>query len=137
MLYDCEPAARRLTGTSPPDGKDGALRDMQEPIPRQIQQAGPRELRITWSDGHISLYPVAYLRRSCRCARCIDEWSGERILKPESVPEDVKPLNVSPVGRYAIHIDWSDGHTSGIYSFEHLREICPCESCRSGAEKSQ
>jgi DUF971 family protein len=51
------------------------------------------------------------------------------------VPEDVKPVRIDPVGRYAIHIAWSDGHTSGIYSFEHLRSICPCPACGKQGER--
>ena len=43
----------------------------------------------------------------------------------------LKMLNVESVGAYAIRIDWSDGHGSGIYSFEHLRSICKCEECRT------
>ncbi|MCZ6792598.1 MAG: DUF971 domain-containing protein [Planctomycetota bacterium] len=98
--------------------------------PTEIKQGGPRELRISWSDGHVSVYDVAYLRRNCRCAACVDEWSGSRILQPHEIPEDVKPQTVRRVGRYAVHFEWSDGHTSGIYSFEHLRNICPCSECR-------
>jgi ATP-binding protein involved in chromosome partitioning len=98
--------------------------------PRSIRQAGPGHLEIVWGDGHVSTYPVAYLRLACRCAACIDERTGARILDPASVPKDVKPLRIDPVGRYAIHFTWSDGHSSGIYSFEHLRAICPCEACR-------
>ncbi len=79
---------------------------------------------------HVSLHPVVYLRRSCSCAACVDEWSGLRILKPEQISELVRPRRISPVGRYAINIEWSDGHKSGIYSFEYLREICPCSQCR-------
>jgi DUF971 family protein len=105
----------------------------QEAVPSEIKQAGPAELQITWIDGHVSAYPVAYLRRSCRCAACVDEWSGAQILKPEQVSPDVKPLRIDPVGRYAIHIEWSDGHTSGIYSFEHLRRLCPCDMCEGSA----
>jgi DUF971 family protein len=45
----------------------------------------------------------------------------------------LKMLHVEPVGQYAIRIDWSDGHNTGIYSFDHLRKICPCESCRAVA----
>lgn len=101
----------------------------QEMSPAGIRQAGPKELEITWTDGHVSVYPVVYLRRSCRCAACIDEWTGERILRPEQVSEDVKPIRIEPVGRYAIHFAWSDGHASGIYSFDHLRAICPCSEC--------
>lgn len=103
-----------------------------EIAPASIRQAGPGELEIVWNDGHVSVYPVAYLRRSCRCAACIDEWSGAPLLKPEQVPPDVKPVRIEPVGRYALHFAWSDGHTSGIYSFEHLRAICPCGKCGGG-----
>jgi len=97
--------------------------------PTAIRQAGPRELEIGWADGHKSLYPVPYLRRACRCAACIDERTGEPLLDPRTVSEDVKPIRIEPVGRYAIHIAWSDGHTSGIYAFEYLRSICPCAEC--------
>ena len=45
---------------------------------------------------------------------------------------DIKPVTIEPVGNYAIHIDWSDGHRSGIFSFEHLRQICPCKECAGG-----
>lgn len=91
--------------------------------PTQIRQAGPRTLAITWSDGHESRYDVRALRLACGCARCVDEWSGEERLDPTSVPEDVHPLRIETVGRYAIQIDWSDGHTTGIYPFRRLREL--------------
>ena len=98
---------------------------MSAPVPTQIKQSGPRELQITWSDGRVSVYPVAYLRRACRCASCVDEWSGKQILSPEAISDDVRPVTISPVGRYAINFEWSDGHKSGIYTFEHLRAIDP------------
>jgi DUF971 family protein len=48
------------------------------------------------------------------------------------VPADVRPLRIQPVGRYAIQIDWSDGHTTGIYPFRRLRELCECSVCTGG-----
>ena len=42
----------------------------------------------------------------------------------------LKMLNVEPMGHYAIRIDWSDGHNTGIYSYDYLRKICPCEECK-------
>ena len=69
------------------------------------------------------MYDVRALRLACGCASCIDEWTGEERLDPESVPEDVHPLRIEPVGRYAIQIEWSDGHSSGIYPFRRLREL--------------
>ena len=109
---------------------------MSEPVPTSIKQADKKHLEICWNDGHQSLYPVVYLRRACSCAACVDEWTGKQILQPEQVSAEVKPLCVNPVGRYAINIEWSDGHKSGIYSFEYLRQICPCEACADSRKAS-
>jgi ATP-binding protein involved in chromosome partitioning len=91
--------------------------------PSAIRQDGPRSLVIRWADGHESAFDVRALRLACGCARCVDEWTGEEQLDPSSVPEDVHPLTIRPVGRYAIQIDWSDGHDTGIYPFRRLREL--------------
>jgi DUF971 family protein len=91
--------------------------------PAEIRQAGPRELAIRWADGRESVYDVRTLRLACGCARCVDEWSGDGLLDPASVPEDVRPLRIEPVGRYAIQIAWSDGHDTGIYPFARLRAL--------------
>ena len=91
--------------------------------PSAIRQAGPDTLAITWQDGHESVYPVRALRLACSCAVCVDEWTGEERLDPASVPEDVRPVKIEPVGRYALQIRWSDGHETGIYPFRRLREL--------------
>lgn len=96
---------------------------MEKPSPTGLRQAGPSELEISWSDGAVTCYDVVTLRRACRCAACVDEWTGKQILRPEQVSGDVKPIRIEPVGRYAFHIAWSDGHTSGIYTFDYLREL--------------
>ena len=92
-------------------------------VPTQIRQADARHLAIRWADGHESRYEVRALRLACRCAQCVDEWSGEARLEPGAVPEDVHPLRIESVGRYALQIAWSDGHDSGIYPFRRLREL--------------
>jgi DUF971 family protein len=51
------------------------------------------------------------------------------LLDPSTVPDDIRASAISLVGSYAIRIDWSDGHDTGIYTFEYLRAICPCPSC--------
>lgn len=86
-------------------------------------------LRIRWKDGHVSEYPPRHLRLSCRCAGCRDEMTGEPLLDPRTIPLDVYPLEIGWVGRYALRFTWSDGHSTGIYPFELLREVCPCEEC--------
>jgi DUF971 family protein len=92
--------------------------------PREIKQVDDFTLRITWSDEKECLYQSADLRRSCPCAQCVNEWTGERVLKPESVGDEIEIKNLSLVGRYAINFRWSDGHETGIYSFRYLRELC-------------
>jgi DUF971 family protein len=86
-------------------------------------------LRIEWQDGHASEYTPRYLRLSCRCAGCVEEMTGRPLLDAGSVPWDVHPLAIRYVGRYALRFDWSDGHATGIYSFELLRALCPCPKC--------
>lgn len=86
-------------------------------------------LRITWRDGHRSEYPPRYLRQHCHCAGCVDELTGRPLLDPEQIPTDIYPLAIRYVGRYALQFDWSDGHNTGIYPFEVLRDLCPCPEC--------
>lgn len=97
--------------------------DARRYVPERIAQRGPRELAIHWSDGQESVLDVRVLRLACGCARCVDEWTGEGRLDADAVAEDVHPLRIEPVGRYAIQIAWSDGHDSGIYPFRRLREL--------------
>jgi DUF971 family protein len=98
-------------------------------------EVGPSEdgmrLRIQWQDGHVSEYEPRYLRTACRCAGCVDEMTGRPILRPDSVPEDVHPLAINYVGRYALQFQWSDGHDTGIFPFRYLRDLCICEACRA------
>ena len=91
--------------------------------PSAIRQLDAETLSISWTDGVESHYAVRDLRLACGCAECIDEWSGEARLEPESIPQDVRPKRIESVGRYAIQIAWSDGHDSGIYPFERLRRL--------------
>lgn len=99
--------------------------------PVEIRTFEDKELYIEWQDGHRALYSFSYLRRKCRCAGCVDEWTGRPTLLPEKVSETIRSLKMSPVGNYGIRFDWSDGHSTGIYAFEYLRSICPCKECLS------
>lgn len=94
-----------------------------ETTPVGISQAGPDLLRIEWGDGRSSLYPVRGLRLACRCAHCVEEMTGRPLLREDQVPEGVRPVRISPVGRYGVQIAWTDGHDTGIYSFEYLRSL--------------
>ena len=73
------------------------------------------------------------LRQLCPCAGCVDELTGVRTLRPEAVDEGVYPTAIHYVGRYALQFVWSDGHSTGIYTFDRLRERCDCATCRGAA----
>jgi DUF971 family protein len=106
--------------------------------PEHIAISKSKGLKIDWKDQHHSEYSLAYLRDECPCATCTGAHGTEpqktnyaaespfQLYKPV-----LKMLNVEEVGHYAIRIAWSDGHGSGIYSFDHLRKICPCPECRA------
>lgn len=87
----------------------------------RIWQQDQRTLAIEWTDGKENLYDVVELRRRCPCASCIDEWTKKPILKPEDIADDVRPVSINSVGRYALNVAFSDGHSSGIYTFNSLR----------------
>lgn len=92
--------------------------------PREIKQEDDFTLRITWADERTCRYKSVELRRACPCAQCVNEWTGERVLRPESIAEEIEIKDLSLVGRYAVNFRWSDGHETGIYSFRYLRELC-------------
>ncbi len=98
-----------------------------------------REVRIRWQDGHESAYGFDLLRKECPCAVCNDQrrrpsppGSLALLAGPVVKMGDIQVTEVKPVGRYAINFVWSDGHDSGIYSYNFLREVCPCLACRGG-----
>lgn len=91
--------------------------------PRQIEKVGPTGLRVVWEDGHQSLYRWEQLRAACPCAAC-------RETEKAASSAGVRPVEIRPVGRYAMTVQWSDGHTTGIFSYDYLRSICSCEECR-------
>lgn len=100
-----------------------------QPTPKEITRAGEHDVRIIWSDGHESVFQARPLRLACPCAACVEEMTGRALLRPDGVAKDVHPLLIHLVGRYGIQIAWSDGHDTGIYTFERLRQICPCAEC--------
>ena len=95
--------------------------------PREIKQEGESGVRITWADDRVCQYTAAGLRRACPCAQCVNEWTGQRVLKPETIAEELSIIDLNIVGRYALNFRWSDGHDTGIYSFRYLRDLCEPE----------
>ena len=115
-------------------------KEMQS-IPEHIAISKSKGVKIDWSDGHRSEYSLGYLRDECPCATCTGAHGTEPQKTNHSAPKSDNPfqmykpvlkmLDVEPVGNYAMRINWNDGHNSGIYSYDRLREICPCDACKA------
>jgi len=82
---------------------------------------GPAGLSVTWPDGTKGFVNHRDLRADCHCANCVDEHTGERILKKEDLPDDIAAVEVEPLGNYALRIAWSDGHNTGIYPWAQIK----------------
>jgi len=117
----------------------------KKPAEVQVHVTSGAGVDITWSDGHTSHYDFSYLRDQCPCALC-----NEERRKKAEIQEQMKGASGGPLppalplfkpkpkaraargmGHYALQIDFTDGHSTGIYSFEYLREICPCDACKT------
>ncbi len=98
-------------------------------IPAEIRKKSGEGMVIRWQDGHASTLGARYLRGRCPCAQCVSETTGQRLVTEEHIAPGVSIEAARTVGNYALHFTFSDGHTTGIYSFEYLRRICPCEDC--------
>lgn len=100
------------------------------PHPVEIEyQSAHQSLRMVFSDDHISVFPAVYLRGYCPCAHCQGHSGGPPKWKQSTHRRQVEVVNVEPVGGYALTITWGDGHDTGIYTFQWLREVCPCPEC--------
>ena len=98
--------------------------------PVQLQIVEPASLLISWSDGRKQQYPLAELRDHCPCATCREKHQADAkkpaVLLPVLPLAEAQPLrlvSMKPVGNYAYSIAFSDGHDTGIYTFEQLREL--------------
>ncbi|MGH2447513.1 MAG: gamma-butyrobetaine hydroxylase-like domain-containing protein [Chloroflexota bacterium] len=96
---------------------------------------GAGTLTIDWDDGHHSIYSLPALRWACPCAECKGEWGRPgRLASLQSLPPlETKLIDMEQVGGYAIKPIWAAGHAQGIYSWEYLRGICPCQECVTAA----
>ena len=103
---------------------DGAVRPAgarNKPI--GFLRRDPRTLSVLWEDGHRDDFDVRDLRLACRCALCVEEMSGRKLLDPKTVRADVSPQQIQSIGNYALGFHWNDGHNSGIHSFNDLRAL--------------
>jgi ATP-binding protein involved in chromosome partitioning len=90
-------------------------------------------LLIEWDQaGHQGWFPARELRLACPCAACVEEMTGRPLLDPARVAAAIQPVSVALVGAYGLRITWSDGHSTGIYTFQMLLKNCLCPRCRPG-----
>ena len=80
-------------------------------------------LEVTWSDEEPRRFRIRQLRCACACAGCVDEMSGVRTLDVNTVREDIAITDMQLVGNYAVKFVFSDGHNTGIYSWDRLYEM--------------
>ena len=93
--------------------------------PLRIGRKDPARIQLDWQDGASTVYTAAQLRRLCPCAHCVHELTGQRLLDPASVPDDLTQTGVELVGAYAIAVRFADGHSTGIFPWPFLREHDP------------
>ncbi len=122
----------------------------RKPASVKVHVSSGAGVDITWADDHASHYDFAYLRQECPCAMCNDErqkkaQGKEKDAQLKKENPSLAPALSSPllpmfkpkltakaahaVGNYALRIDFNDGHATGIFSFDYLRTICPCQEC--------
>ncbi len=89
---------------------------------RALQEEGA--LEIAWYDDRRYLLPFRLIRGRCPCASCVDEITGERTLDLSTISDDIHPINMSFSGNYALKISWSDGHNTGLFTWDYLSKFC-------------
>jgi DUF971 family protein len=122
-----------------------------------MQSADPKSVKVNlkdgtgveieWKDGHLSKYSFSFLRDACPCALCDEERSksgrrpgAQALPKPGELPmykPALKALSAEGVGKYAIRFQWNDSHELGIYSWQWLRDICPCNECQEAKKRTK
>ena len=102
---------------------------MPDVSPVEIRRVEDREVHVSWDDGHRSVFPNKMLRERCPCAGCVHELTGQRLLDPRWSARTSGPRSSPWWAATRSAIRWSDGHSTGIYTFQKLREWCPCEAC--------
>jgi DUF971 family protein len=116
--------------------------------PLHIAVSKSKGVTIDWSDGHRSAYSCELLRDECPCATCTGAHGTEPEKTSYSTPQPAanpfqmyKPAirmnSIEEVGSYAFRVNWNDGHNAGIYSYEYLRGLCPCDDCSSARQEGR
>jgi DUF971 family protein len=114
------------------------------PLKVRVKKTEGTGVEIDWRDGHHSSWNFRWLRDACPCATCHEERESTGRQPGEPKPkaqgllvmyqEPPRPVEVTPVGKYALRFKWNDGHEAGIYSWDYLRRVCTCNLCKPPAQ---
>ena len=108
--------------------------DAVAPLKVRVKKTEGTGVEIDWRDGHRSSWNFRWLRDACPCATCHDERQqagrapgkakpkAQALLQMYEAPP--RPVEVTPVGKYALRFKWNDGHEAGLYSWDYLRNVC-------------
>ena len=102
-------------------------------VPKRIHaDRANSTLELEWPDGHVSRYDFETLRWLCPCAFCRGEAGipGWLDSNPTLTPAQTQLTDLQLVGSYALQPTWADGHHTGFYTFQRLRDECPCAGGR-------
>src|ERR1700678_3624645 len=109
------------------------------PLKVRVKKTEGTGVEIDWRDGHRSAWDFRWLRDACPCATCHEERQKSGRVPGEGKPKaqgllvmyeaPPRPVEVTPVGKYALKFKWNDGHEAGIYSWDYLRRVCQCAMC--------
>jgi len=94
-----------------------------QPKPTDLALDADGNLLVRWNDGRDSKFAPRWLRARCPCAECVEEWSGRRVVGEAQIKGELRPQGMNEVGRYAVQVQWSDGHSTGIYSWDYLLKL--------------
>ena len=86
-------------------------------------ESNDTSISLTWKDGSRTEIDAYTLRTECPCAACVDEYTGEKLLKIDSIPLTIRAEHLNMVGRYGLSVRFSDGHGTGIYKLSKIREM--------------
>lgn len=100
-----------------------------------LVNSAEQTLTIVWADGHRSVFPFGGLRRACPCVECVGGHANmgqpvDPAIFKQPATRTWKIVDLQEVGNYAMQIFWDDGHNTGIYRWDSLRAMCPCEKCQ-------
>lgn len=89
----------------------------------EIEQEDNHTFSIVWGDHQKQEFRLSTLQRFCPCAACQDENTGQRLVDPRSIKDDLRASHIRNVGRYGIKIQFISGCSKGIYSYTLLRSM--------------